>query len=386
MAHLTKPTTYDIKDSNIALLGSDLEKHVREAAGDKEQAWANAGTAVGLQAWRIEKFKVVDWPKDKLGSFYDGDSYIVLNTYKKTPDAESFSYDLHFWLGENTTQDEAGTAAYKTVELDDHLHGAPVQYREVQGYESPRFLSYFPHFVCLRGGVATGFHHVTDPPALNLHKLYLIKLSKHGAKVSLVVREVPATAASIVEGDVYILDKGTHVWQFNTKTSAGKEKFKAAEFAQTLVSPRQGHCDIQVFDEGGSGSGAFLAAFGEDATVSPARPAAASSPAAPKLFRLSDASGQVTFTPVDAPSRASLSSADAFLLDHAGDHAHPAIYVWLGRDASLGEKRLAPQYAQRYLYERQAAGDAGGHHGVATSIVKMREGDESEAFLHALGA
>jgi gelsolin len=127
------------------------------------------------------------------------------------------------------------------------LHGAPVQYREVQGFESARFLSYFPHFVCLRGGVATGFHHVTDPPALNLHKLYLIKLSKAGAKVNLVVREVPATAASVVEGDVYVLDKGTHVWQFNTKTSAGKEKFKAAEFAQSLVAPRQGHCDIKVF-------------------------------------------------------------------------------------------------------------------------------------------
>lgn len=40
-------------------------------------------------------------------------------TYKKTPDSMSLSYDLHFWLGEDTTQDEAGTAAYKTVELDD---------------------------------------------------------------------------------------------------------------------------------------------------------------------------------------------------------------------------------------------------------------------------
>lgn len=42
-----------------------------------------------------------------------------MQTYKKTPDAEALSYDLHFWLGENTSQDEAGTAAYKTVELDD---------------------------------------------------------------------------------------------------------------------------------------------------------------------------------------------------------------------------------------------------------------------------
>ena len=34
------------------------------------------------------------------------------------PKSEKFSHDLHFWLADNTMQDEAGTAAYKTVELD----------------------------------------------------------------------------------------------------------------------------------------------------------------------------------------------------------------------------------------------------------------------------
>ncbi|KAI0826850.1 hypothetical protein BC628DRAFT_1418906 [Trametes gibbosa] len=116
---LTRPTKYNIEDSNIALLGSDLEKQVREHAGDKETAWEVAGEASGVQIWRIEQFAVKEWPKSHYGHFYDGDSYIVLHTYKKDQVSEELLYDLHFWLGSETSQDEAGTAAYKTVELDD---------------------------------------------------------------------------------------------------------------------------------------------------------------------------------------------------------------------------------------------------------------------------
>lgn len=35
--------------------------------------------SLGLQIWRIENFHVVPWPKERTGSFYDGDSYIVLH-------------------------------------------------------------------------------------------------------------------------------------------------------------------------------------------------------------------------------------------------------------------------------------------------------------------
>jgi hypothetical protein len=52
---------------------------VREHAGDKDPAWESAGQQEGTQIWRIEKFAVVEWPKEKYGSFYDGDSYIVLH-------------------------------------------------------------------------------------------------------------------------------------------------------------------------------------------------------------------------------------------------------------------------------------------------------------------
>ena len=80
MAGLVKAKKYDWKDSNLALFGSDTEKNVRalallicvhviafmsflllqvkKSAAETEPAWKGAGDKVGLQIWRIVKFKV----------------------------------------------------------------------------------------------------------------------------------------------------------------------------------------------------------------------------------------------------------------------------------------------------------------------------------------
>ena len=54
----------------------------------------------------------------------------------------SLQWNLHFWLGEETSQDESTVAAYKSVELDEAMGGGPIQHREVQGSESDLFMSY----------------------------------------------------------------------------------------------------------------------------------------------------------------------------------------------------------------------------------------------------
>jgi len=236
---MQKQKQYNIADSNIANLGSDLEKKVREAAANTEPAWEKAGQKVGLQIWRIEKFKVKAWPVEQYGSFYDGDSYIVLNTYKKEG-GNALLFDVHFWLGTHTTQDEAGTAAYKTVELDDKLGGAPVQHREVQGYESELFLSYFKNEIkLLSGGVETGFKHVKPEE-------YKPRLLHIKGKKKVRVTQVDLTRGSLNSGDVFILDSGLKIWQWNGKKSGPQEKQKGAQFSRALVDERKGRAKITL--------------------------------------------------------------------------------------------------------------------------------------------
>jgi hypothetical protein len=52
---LWNDSSHSLLDSNIANIGSDLDKKIRQAAAQTEPAWANAGKQVGLQIWRIGK-------------------------------------------------------------------------------------------------------------------------------------------------------------------------------------------------------------------------------------------------------------------------------------------------------------------------------------------
>jgi len=370
---MLKQKEYKIEDSNIANLGSDLDHKVKQAAANKEPAWEAAGKAVGVQIWRIEKFHVKSWPKEKYGSFFSGDSYIILNTYKKK-DSPAIAWDVHFWLGKYTSQDEAGTAAYKTVELDDKIGsygGHAVQHREVQGYESQLFMTYFKdNIVIMEGGMDSGFRHA-EP------EKYAPRLMHFKGKKKVRTTQVELTRASLNSSDVFVLDLGLKIFQFNGQKSTPMERSKSAQFCVKLETERNGMAKHQVFDENQKDiPKEFWDTLGGPGSIAEKDP----EPTADEpphvdhktLWKVVDHSGKMEFAQVSKgkdTKKSLLDSKEVFILDTSAE-----IYAWIGKNSPVGEKKQAMMYAQQYMtnYKRPPY----------MHIARVIDGGEGDFFLH----
>ncbi|XP_033644450.1 gelsolin-like protein 2 [Asterias rubens] len=362
---LVKAKKYDWKDSNLALFGSDTEKSIKKESAQTEAAWKGAGLKPGLQVWRINKFKVEHWPKEDYGSFFNGDSYIILNTYKK-PDSKSeeLLYDVHFWIGQYSTQDEYGTAAYKTVELDHLLDDKPVQHREVMDYESDLFKTYFAVITKMEGGADTGFRHVGP-------KNYTPRLLQFkGAKKNVTLRERPLNKHVLDSSDVFILDLGLKIFQWNGETANKDEKTKAMQHLQKLKGIR-GKATSQVLESARVGPDhQFMKALADD-PLDEEDFAVGVDNSKPALFRLKN-TDKLYFTKEAEGTlpKSKLDSSDVFILDNTKE-----LYVWVGKGADTTEKRNAFSYAHKYLQDTPHP---------FIPITCLNEGHEKPEFFKAL--
>jgi len=350
-----------VADSNLANFGTKLEKDVKHAASMKEPAWDNAGKEVGVLVWRIEKFHVKPVAKETYGTFFSGDSYIVLQTYKR---ADKICWNIFFWLGDHTTQDEAGTAAYKTVELDDRLGGAAPQSRETQGNESKAFVSLFPNGIkTMEGGIETGFHHV----GATEYKPRLLQIRPVGHHI--VASQVPFAASSFNVDDCYIIDLGLKVYQVAGSKAVGMEKSKAMQMAHAIRDERDGKPEIIVCSMDDSQIPWNL--LGGKPSSFPSAPADVT-PEPKKLLKVGK---KAPFTATEIKTttitRAHLDDGDTFILDN-----HTEVYVWIGNETPKDEKKAALQIAADYL---KSSGKPAG-----TAIKRVVEGAENDDFIALL--
>lgn len=229
--------------TNLAGIGSEDDQRLREEAAQHEAEFDGAGQQPGLEIWRIEKFSPQRQSirADNL-SLYSGDSYIILKTTQKE-DSDAFDWQLHYWIGKDSTQDEYGAAAYFAVNIDDLLGGKPVQHRELQYSESAMFHSYFGSVTYLDGGSESGFSKV-EP---DVYKPRLLQMTSIGGTVR--VLQVPLSSSSLNNGDVFILDNGMTVYQFNSSDSSVKERVRASQIVnEDILADRDFEPELLLLD------------------------------------------------------------------------------------------------------------------------------------------
>nr|A0A6B9KZ40.1 RecName: Full=Actin depolymerising venom protein gelsolin 1; Flags: Precursor [Platymeris rhadamanthus]QHB21506.1 venom gelsolin 1 [Platymeris rhadamanthus] len=333
-----------------------------------------AGQKEGIEIWRIETFVPVPVPKSEYGKFHEGDSYIVLSTKEDKSKKGIFTWDIYYWLGKSTTQDESGTAAVLTVELDDALGKTPVQHREIQGQESEQFVKLFPGGVkYLPGGIDSGFKH-TDTNAPGQKKLYQVKGAKY-----IRVRQVELSAKSLNNGDCFILDTGSEVYVWVGKNSQLPERLKATKAANQIKElDHRGRGKVFIVDASstsrevkefftklGSGSPSEVANTSEDDQEYEKK-----QDAMVTLYKVSDASGKlVTEKLSEKPLKQSmLKSEDCFVLDTVTS----GVFVWIGRNSSIQEKIEAFKKGLAFLKDNK--------HPTWTQMQRIVDGGEPTAF------
>uniref|UniRef100_A0A4X2MBF8 Supervillin n=1 Tax=Vombatus ursinus TaxID=29139 RepID=A0A4X2MBF8_VOMUR len=147
--------------------------------GDDQRQFEIA--SVSVDVWHILEFDYSRLPKQSIGQFHEGDTYVVKWKYMVSTAVGSRQKGEHavrtagkekcvyfFWQGRHSTVSEKGTSALMTVELDEE-RGAQVQV--LQGKEPPCFLQ------CFQGGmvVHAGKREEEEENAQSDWRLYCVR-------------------------------------------------------------------------------------------------------------------------------------------------------------------------------------------------------------------
>ncbi|KAM6977705.1 supervillin a [Aplochiton taeniatus] len=139
-------------------------------------------STLAVEVWHILEFDYSRLPRQSIGQFHEGDTYVVKWKYMvsaavgkrrnpeqvRTAGAGKEKCCYFFWQGRNSTVSEKGTSALMTVELDEE-RGAQIQVQ--QGKEPPCFLQ------CFKGGmvVHSGKREEEEENSQNDWRLYCVR-------------------------------------------------------------------------------------------------------------------------------------------------------------------------------------------------------------------
>ncbi|XP_072238485.1 advillin isoform X1 [Leuresthes tenuis] len=328
----------------------------------------NPGTII----WRIEKMELVQVPEKSYGNFYEGDCYLLLSTHKVK---SSLSYDIHYWIGSQSSQDEQGAAAVYTIQLDEFLGSTPVQHREVQHHESDTFKGYFKQgIIYKKGGVATGMRHIET----NTHDIQRLLHVKGKRRV--IAKEVEMSWRSFNLGDVFLLDIGKTIVQWNGPKSNRQERLKGMLLAKDIRDrERGGRAEVRVVEGDAESNspqnmeilnGILGKRTCELQEGRPDETADQEQKSKLTLYCVSNANGQMKVTEVATRPLVQdlLNHEDCYFLDQGGTK----VFVWKGKKSNKAERQAAMARAVDFIKAK--------NYPFTTNVETVNDGAESALF------
>uniref|UniRef100_A0A8C7IXS5 Advillin n=1 Tax=Oncorhynchus kisutch TaxID=8019 RepID=A0A8C7IXS5_ONCKI len=287
----------------------------------------------------------------------------------------SLSYDIHYWIGSQSSQDEQGAAAVYTIQLDEFLGSGPIQHREAQNHESDAFRGYFKQGVIYKkGGVASGMKHI-ETNSYDIQRLLHVKGKKRVSAM-----EVEMSWKSFNLGDVFLLDSGKTIIQWNGPESNRQERLKGMLLAKDIRDrERGGRTEIGVIEGEAEANSSKLmdiltSILGQRTSKLPSGTpdelADQQQKAQLTLYHVSDAEGQMKVIEVATRPLVQdmLNHDDCYFLDQGG----VKIFVWKGKRANKAERQAAMSRALEFIKLK--------NYPTTTNVETVNDGAESALF------
>lgn len=325
-----------------------------------------AGVKAGLEIWCIENLRLVPVPKSSYGKFFSGSAYIILNTVLLK--SSSPQHDIHYWLGNDAKEVDSALASDKALELDAALGSQAVQFREIQGLETEKFLSYFkPCIIPIEGVFSSG------PGELNCETYQISLFTCKGDHV-VHIKEVPFSRSSLNHNDVFILDTASKIFLFSGCNSSIQERAKALEVVQYIKENKHnGKCEVATIEDGkfvgDPDVGEFWGLFGGYAPIPrDIPPSLQKQPDIPnaKLFWIAT-QGKLCQTVCNMLNKEILESNKCYMLDCDNE-----IFVWMGRNTSITERKTSISAAEDFLKSQGRS--------TRSHLTSLTEGSETAIF------
>uniref|UniRef100_A0A0E0DM62 Gelsolin-like domain-containing protein n=1 Tax=Oryza meridionalis TaxID=40149 RepID=A0A0E0DM62_9ORYZ len=211
-----------------------------------------------------DKPNLIAIEKSLHGKFYTGNTYIILSTVELKSGVRQ--HNVHYWVGEEAKEEDCLMASDKAIELDVALGSNTVQYRETQGEESDKFLSYFkPCIIPIQGSLSS---HMRISGDKSKDTTMFRCEGEHVARVT----EVPFSRSSLDHKAVFVVDTESKIFLFSGCNSSMQTRAKALDVVKHLKENRHcGRCEIATIEDGklvgDSDAGDFWNLFGGYAPI-----------------------------------------------------------------------------------------------------------------------